>query len=236
MVSSAGAFEEPTGIAANSLAIVVADPDADPADPNDGDGGVFYVDPETGRQFPGPRPPIGGQPLADPTGVSLPSAEDLLFTASTAGESGSGVVYALTFLVRGSPTAEPIASGENLVDPIGATQVPSGFAPEPTVVADPNAAGGGGAVIAMNPQRVWSSGGSFSDPTGVAFRSGPPSELLAVDQNAGGAGAVFSVDSVSGAQDLVSSGGSFAKPTGIASAPPLNLSMKAAVEKILRRR
>jgi DNA-binding beta-propeller fold protein YncE len=219
VISSGGAFEEPTGIAANCCVIAVADPDSDPSEPGGGDGRVIYVDPQTGQQFPGQRPP---EPLADPSGVALPGGGALLFTDASSGEGGSGAAYTLTIPTRGALIVVRIASEGNLVDPIGVTRVPSGFAAEQVAVADPNAAGGSGAVIGLSggTQRVWSSGGSFSDPTGIAFRAGPPSELLVVDRSAG-AGAVFRVDPVSGTQDLVSSAGSFAQPAGIAVAPPV---------------
>jgi Ca2+-binding RTX toxin-like protein len=224
VVASGGAFREPTGVAAARGALVVADPDATFPNQSDGDGAVISVDIDTGRQSPGTAP-LGGQ-LVDPSGVVLPGGGGLVFTDANAGEGGSGVVYALTLVTRGSFVTLPIASGGNLVDPFGIAGVPSGFAREGVVVADPNAAGGTGAVIGLSPQRVWSSGGDFSDPTGVAFRAGPPSEVLAVDQSAGGSGAVFSVDpdsaaQASGGQNPVSSGGRFAQPTGIAVAPPL---------------
>jgi Ca2+-binding RTX toxin-like protein len=225
VVASDGAFEEPTGIATSGGGIAVADPDAKPPDPSAGDGGVIYVDPETGRQTRGQGPT--GDPLVDPSGLVLPAGGGLIFTDANSGEGGSGVVYALTLVTRGAFVTLPIASGGNLVDPIGIALVPSGFAAEGVVVADPNAAGGTGAVIGLSdPQRVWASGGDFSDPTGVAFRPGSPSEVLVVDQSAGASGAVFSVDprpdaQASGAQAPVSSGGSFAQPTGIAVAPPL---------------
>jgi hypothetical protein len=223
VLASGGGLEEPTGIAANRFAIAVADPDSDPADSSAGDGGVIYVNLETGRQSRGQAPL--GEPLVDPSGIVLPATGNEAFTDANAGEGGTGVVFALTLVTRGSFAVFPIASGGNLVDPIGITHVASGFAPQRTVVADPNAAGGSGAVIGLSqPQRVLSSGGGFSDPTGVAFRAGPPSELLVVDQSAGGSGAVFSIDpdsgaQASGAQTPLSSGGSFAQPTGIAVAP-----------------
>jgi hypothetical protein len=219
VISSGGMFEEPTGIDANCCTIAVADPDSDPSDPSAGDGRVIYVNPESGQQFPGQRP---FEPLVDPSGVALPGGFGLLFTDASAGEGGSGAAYTLTIPVRGSLVVVRFASGVNLVDPIGVTRVPSGFAAEQVVVADPNAAGGSGAIIGISggTQRVWSSGGSFSDPIDVGFRAGPPSELLVADRSAG-AGAVFRVDPRSGTQDLVSSAGSFAKPTGIAVAPPV---------------
>jgi RTX calcium-binding nonapeptide repeat (4 copies) len=219
VISSGGAFVQPTGIAANCCLIVVADPDTDPSDPSGGDGGVIDIDPETGRQSPGPRPV--GEALVDPSGVALSASVGLLFTDSNAGKGGSGAAYHVTSLL-GTLDVSRIAGEGNLVDPVGVTHVPSGFAAEPVAVSDPNAAGGAGAVIGFRfsgPQRVWSSGGSFSDPSGIAFRAGPPSELLVADQSAR-AGAVFSVDPFSGTQALVSSAGSFAKPTGIAVVPP----------------
>jgi hypothetical protein len=224
VVSSGGVFQEPRGIAA-SFQIVVADAGDGVADSGPGDGWLVSVNPVTGEQrgfgVPDPRDPSVAN-LVDPSGVAVAPHRGPVYTDPNAGPGGSGAVFSLATVIRGDVRVFQVADGGNLVDVFGVTYVPSGFTPEPIVVADPNAAGGGGAVIGIGEgQRVRSSGGSFSDPTGVAFLAGPPSELLAVDQSAGGSGAVFGVDPLSGAQELIASGGSFAQPTGIATVPPL---------------
>jgi Ca2+-binding RTX toxin-like protein len=101
------------------------------------------------------------------------------------------------------------------------------------VVADPNAFGGNGGLIAVNPDTgsqtavsndSISSQGLFRDPTGVAFdpRSG---SLIVADSTAfGGTGGLIRVDPSTGQQtalssNAISSQGFFADPTGVAIAP-----------------
>lgn len=97
------------------------------------------------------------------------------------------------------------------------------------VVADPNAFGGSGGLIQVDPDtgqqtplsnNSISSPGFFADPLGVAVaHSG---KLLVVDSNAdGGSGAVISVDASSGAQsrvsdNAISSANLFSDPSGLA--------------------
>ncbi len=209
VVTRGALLREPTGIAVSSFRIVIADPAA---------GELISVDPETGAQTPGPVPDL--KPLVDPSGVSVTGG--LVFTDASSGDGGLGAVYSQFSPVRGALLTEPFASEGNLVDPFGIAWAPTGLGADSPVVADPNAAGGGGALIGLSgaSQRVLSSGRSFSDPTGVAVRSGPPSELVVVDRTASGTGAVLAVDPRTGAQTPVSTGGSFARPTGIAVAAP----------------
>jgi Ca2+-binding RTX toxin-like protein len=218
VVSSGGLFAEPSGIAAG-FGVVVVDVGPTPLGTSATDGKLIYVNSGTGAQTAGPVFPVAG--LFNPSGVTLASSGFPVFTDADGGDGGSGAVFTMGFVTRGAPATFRIASGGDLVDPFGVARVPSGFAPESAVVADPSAAGGAGAVIGVSPgQRVWSSGGALSDPTGVAFLAGPPSRLLVVDRSAGGSGGVFSVDPQSGAQAPISSGGAFVEPTGIATAPP----------------
>ena len=79
-----------------------------------------------------------------------------------------------------------------------------------------------GAIIRVNPltgaQTLVSGGGSFVDPSGIAF--GQHGQLLVVDGNAfGGGGALFAVNPLTGAQTAISSGGAFVNPGGVAVGP-----------------
>jgi Ca2+-binding RTX toxin-like protein len=84
-------------------------------------------------------------------------------------------------------------------------------------VADPNAAGGGGAVFRVDldsgAQTLVSSGGEFEDPTGITAVG---SRLFIADPSSGDSGAIIEVDPASGEQRVLSSGGSFAAPTDVA--------------------
>jgi hypothetical protein len=86
------------------------------------------------------------------------------------------------------------------------------------VVADPNAFGGLGGIIAIDPvtgaQTPVTFGGLLVDPIGLVFA---PGSLYVSDAGAfGGGGGVIRVDPVTGAQSAVSSGGFFVDPFGIA--------------------
>jgi hypothetical protein len=243
VVSSGGILEDPTGIAFDARVLdgtghlLVADPDSDPPDPDVfGDGNVISIDPATGGQrsvlFP-PQGPFRQRPLVDPSGV-WPSPQGLWFvTDPNAGEGGSGAVFeqAPGNRLIPFPPLGVTSSGAELVDVAGGTIASDPGLPERRgisvrpVVADPNAAGGSGALVNVEPvggaQAVVSSGGGFSDPTGIAYSPGPPSRLLVADRSAaGGTGAIFAVDPATGAQEALSAGGSFVEPTGIAVAPP----------------
>ena len=90
--------------------------------------------------------------------------------------------------------------------------------PYQILVVDPSAAGGDGAVIAVDPttgmQSVLSSGGNFVDPTGIAVAK--DGNIYVSDLGpVGGTGAVIRVNPVSGAQTVVSSGGQINRPNDI---------------------
>ena len=237
VLSNGGSFEEPTGVA-DAGEPVIADRDSDPPNPDVfGDGNVISIDPATGEQTSVLSPPaLGNQrPLADPTGV-WPSPQGRWFVADpNAGDGSSGALFEQYPSTKNFPYPglSVTSAGGELVDVTGGTiatdpGLPEYGISERPVVVDPNAAGGSGAVINVNPstgdQTIVSSGGAFSDPYGIAYSPGPPSRLLVADPSAsGGTGAVFVVDSATGAQQVLSSGGSFVEPTGIAVVPPLCL-------------
>lgn len=103
--------------------------------------------------------------------------------------------------------------------PAGPAAQPPVIATGDIIVADPNAFGGAGGIIRVDPttgaQTVVSSGGLFVDPMGVTVdRNG---DIIVVDQNAfGGAGGLIRVDAATGGQTIISAGGAFANPTGVA--------------------
>src|SRR5256885_1756673 len=76
-------------------------------------------------------------------------------------------------------------------------------------VTDPNAFGGAGGVIKINPatgaQTAVSQGGLFVDPVYLAISAAD--DLFVVDSASQGSGAVIRVNPTTGAQTLVSSGG-----------------------------
>ena len=128
----------------------------------------------------------------------------------------------------GSQTAvssNAVSSQDLFVDPSSVALLRDGT----LAVADPNAFGGSGGIIRVDPgtgqESVLASNASspsiafFADPVGVAVDS--LGRLLVTDSNAaGGSGAVISVDTSTGAQSLVSSNDNstadlFARPVGI---------------------
>ncbi len=125
-----------------------------------------------------------------------------------------------------TPISNETISAENLFrDPSGVALDSDGS----LIVADPNAFGGSGGLIRVDPDtgqqtplsnNTLSSPGFFEDPLGLAVaHSG---KLLVTDPNAdGGSGAVISVDAGSGEQsrvsdNAISSANLFSNPSGIA--------------------
>jgi Ca2+-binding RTX toxin-like protein len=124
------------------------------------------------------------------------------------------------------PLSNNAISGLNLFrDPTGVALDPGGT----IVVADPDAFGGSGGLIRVDPDsgqqaalssNAGSSLGLFSDPSNVVVA--PSGRLLVADSSAyGGSGAVIGVDAASGQQSLVSNNASspaklFTGPFGIA--------------------
>jgi sugar lactone lactonase YvrE len=128
---------------------------------------------------------------------------------------------------RGTQTvlSNNAVSGQQLFrDPTGVALDPEGT----IIVADPNAFGGSGGLIRVDPEsgqqtpllsNSISFPGLFADPVGVAIASS--GSLLVSDASARGSGAVIGVDPETGQQSLVSDNAIspanlFAKPTGIA--------------------
>ena len=91
--------------------------------------------------------------------------------------------------------------------------------PGDLLVADHSAAGGGGALILLDPQTgaqtVISSGGSFVEPYWVALATNGDLYISDVAA-AGGNGGIYRIDAATGVQTAVSTGGSFVDPSGIA--------------------
>jgi Ca2+-binding RTX toxin-like protein len=210
--------------------IVVADPNA-----FGGEGGLIAVNPQTGAQSILSNAQTSVQDLyRDPTGVAF-SPDGSFIVADPAAFGGSGG------LIRVDPntgqqaplSSNEISSVDLFEDPVGVAVAPSGA----LMVADAGAAGGGGAVIAVDPtsgqQALVSSNAIsaldyFVDPFGIAVeRSG--AVLIADPETpapvSGTEGAIVAVDPLNGAQRLVTSNdGSqsdlFSDPRGIAIETP----------------
>ena len=89
------------------------------------------------------------------------------------------------------------------------------LAPGTVLVADRSAAGGTGAIIAVDPstgtQQVVASGGVFANPSGVVIDA--DGSLLVVDSDAfGGTGGVIRINPSTGAQATLSEGGLLVNP------------------------
>jgi hypothetical protein len=111
----------------------------------------------------------------------------------------------------------PIASGSPLVAPTGITIDATGR----VIVADPDAVGGTGGLIAVDPgtgaKNVISGAGSMEDPTGVVLQGGT---LLVADQNAfSSLGAILRVNPVGGSQSVVSMANLLTDPHGLGLPP-----------------
>jgi Ca2+-binding RTX toxin-like protein len=242
VVASGGSLVDPTGIAVDIRGfpghdtLLVADPEA-----LGGTGALFRVDPENGNV----QVISSGDRFVDPTGVTgFLTVSDPSATPSNP-NLGDGDVF---FVESGNGVQHPILSGFSLspsidlVDPTGLALSASGA----LLIADPEAAGGAGAVFLLTePIRTlgsffsaYAQGGSLSDPTGLAE---VPTGVLGhgfiavADRSAAGTGAVLSLTggaSGGAVQQVLSSGGSFAAPVALAYSPfaggPLLVADRAA--------
>jgi hypothetical protein len=234
VVSSGDRFVDPTGVTGQ---YAVADANAIPSASGFGNGDIFFVDPDEGgaqRSFLDRAVPVDTQ-LVDPSGIAPTLAgpshiANLLYIADPEAAGGGGAVFGL-----GPPFGNvfqgpffTVSTGGDLADPTSLADVPSGVTGQRFVaVADESAAGGSGALLSLVgqapqvTQQVISSGGSFADPSAVAYTPFAGGPLLVADRSAaGGGGVLFSVDPATGAQSAVSSGGSFVEPAGVAVVPP----------------
>ena len=86
------------------------------------------------------------------------------------------------------------------------------------LVADPDAFGGGGGLIAVDPasghQTALASGGNFVDPSGVAVTTS--GGIVVSDRGAFGSGGLIMVDPGNGQQATLSASTAFQRPMGIA--------------------
>lgn len=94
--------------------------------------------------------------------------------------------------------------------------VPSGF----IIVADPDAFGGAGGIIAVHPgtgaQQTITQGGMLSDPEGLAV--GADGTIFVADLQAFGSGGIIAVDPDDGHQTKISASTVFTRPFGLAMA------------------
>jgi hypothetical protein len=233
VVSSGGRFVDPAGVTGQ---FAVADANATPPSPGFGNGDIFFVDPRGGAQRSFlDRAVAADTQLVDPSGIAPTLAgpswiPDLLYIADPEAAGGGGAVFGLSHPF-GNVFQGPfftVSTGGELADPTGLADVPSGITGERFVaVADESALGGTGALLSLAgtsqqaTQGVISSGGSFADPSAVAYTPLAGGPLLVADRSAaGGTGALFTIDPATGAQSVVSSGGSFVEPAGVAVVPP----------------
>jgi RTX calcium-binding nonapeptide repeat (4 copies) len=235
VISSGGRFVDPIGVTGFLL---VADANADPPNPQVGDGDLISVDPRSGAQR-SVAPGVSLSPdadLVDPSSIAhAPSGS--LYVADPEASGGGGAAFLITAPVRTLGSFFfVIAEGGSLVDPAGLVTVPSGVAGQAPIAVVDQSAEGSGAVIGLRgsgqstTQQVISSGAPFAEPSGIAYTPFAGGPLLVADRAAdGGSGALLRVDPLTGAQSVVSSGGSFVEPAGVAVVPPLCDSVAADV-------
>jgi sugar lactone lactonase YvrE len=224
----------PTAAAVAQVAagdVVVADPNA-----FGGNGGLIDLNPDTGAQRTLSDDAISSQGLfRDPSGVAFDPIGGSLIVADSSAFGGSGG------LIKVDPeTGQQSALSSNATstqklfeDPVGVVRSPSGT----LYVTDPNAFGGSGGVIAVDPATGQESAVSsnaisqlalFSDPQGIAIE--PGGGILVADPDsqvpmAGPQGAIIAVDPATGAQRLITSNSTsqadlFGDPAGVAVETP----------------
>jgi len=225
------------GPAATAVAQVAAG-DVVVADPNafGGNGGLIDLNPDTGAQRTLSDDALSSQDLfRDPSGVAFDPISGSLIVADPSAFGGTGG------LIRVDPeTGQQSALSSNassfqdlFVDPTGVVRSPSGT----LYVTDPNAFGGSGGVIAVDPTSGQESAISsntisptplFSNPHGIAFEAG--GTILVADPDSplpggGTEGAIIAVDATTGSQKLITSNASsqsdlFGDPLGVAVETP----------------
>jgi TolB protein len=196
-----------------------------------GSGGVLRVTAQTGARTTVSRnsSPAGATSFADPTGIAAEAGGGILVADPNAFGGSGGVI-------RVDPQTGVRTTVSRNSSPAGATSFadPTGIAVEAgggILVADPNAFGGSGGVIRVDPQtgvrttvsRNTSPSGApaFADPTGIAVEAG--GGIVVGDPNAfSGVGGVIRVDPQTGVRTALSSnstppgGPAFADPSGLA--------------------
>jgi Ca2+-binding RTX toxin-like protein len=224
----------PTAAAVAQVAagdVVVADPNA-----FGGNGGLIDLNPDSGAQRTLSDEAISSQDLfRDPSGVAFDPISGSLIVADPSAFDGSGG------LIKVDPeTGQQSALSSNassiqklFEDPVGVVRSPSGA----LYVTDPNAFGGSGGVIAVDPASGQESAVSnnaisptplFSNPHGIAFEAG--GTILVADpdspvQGGGTEGAIIAIDPATGAQKLITGNASsqtdlFGDPLGVAVETP----------------
>jgi Ca2+-binding RTX toxin-like protein len=224
----------PTAAAAAQVAagdVVVADPNA-----FGGNGGLIDLNPATGAQRTLSDDAISSQDLfRDPSGVAFDPISGSLIVADPSAFGGTGGLIKVDPETgqQSALSSNATSSQKLFADPVGVARSPSGT----LYVTDPNAFGGGGGVIAVDPasgqQSVISNNAIsptplFSDPHGIALESG--GSILVADPDspvpsAGPEGAIIAVDPTTGAQKLITGNASsqsdlFGDPLGVAVETP----------------
>jgi hypothetical protein len=213
-ISSGGNFVDPRGVALEpGGTILVVDPNAFA-----GPGGVLRVDPANGAQT---ALAFGGN-FVDPSGIAVSADGDIFIVDPNAFGGNGGIIRVDRLSGAQTVLSSALMPGNLFVDPIGIAVAPNGD----LLVADPNAFGGNGGVIRVDPvtgsQSAVSSastpGSLFVNPVGIVAASN--GTIFVADADAfAGAGGVIRVDPATGAQTAVSSGGNFVRPTGIVLSP-----------------
>ncbi len=223
----------PTALGAqlNAGDIVVADPNA-----FGGNGGLIDVNPDTGAQAALSNDTISAQQLfRDPTGVAFDPLDGSIIVADPNAFGGSGG------LIRVDPsTGQQTALSNNTISTPGLFSDPTGVAVSPSgmlLVADSDASGGGGGVIAVDPgtgqqtavsNNTVSPTPAFVNPFGITVENS--GTILVADPDSpapitGSKGAIIAVDPGTVAKRLVtnndtSQAQTFSNPLGIAVETP----------------
>jgi Ca2+-binding RTX toxin-like protein len=220
-----------SGVQLNAGDIVVADPNA-----FGGNGGLIDVNPDTGSQTAISNDTISTQQLfTDPTGVAFDPLDGSIIVADPNAFGGSGG------LIRVDPATgqqtplsnNAISSHALFSNPVGVAVSPSGM----LLVADSDASGGGGAVIAVDPgtgeqtlvsDNAVSPTPQFVNPSGITVENS--GTILVADPDSpapitGTKGAIIAVDPSTGAKRLItnndtSQAQTFSNPLGIAVETP----------------
>jgi hypothetical protein len=198
-------------------------------------GALIRVDPTTGERtlLSSNSAPSGAPAFRNPTGVAI-AADGAVLVADRGPANGPGAVLR----VDPKTGARSLVSANNapaggpaLVDPTGLALAANGD----ILVVDPNAFGGTGGVIRVDPatgarsavsSNAFSPGGpSFANPGGIAVAAN--GDILVTDLGSGaGSGSVIRVNPATGARSTLSSNAApsgepgFELPSGLAVVPP----------------
>ena len=201
VISSAGNFEEPIGIAITADgSLLVGDHQA-----LGGSGAIIRVNPANGAQ----TIVSSGGSFVDPRGLAIAANGDIFVADSDAFNYYGGVIKVNP--ATGQQTAVYTSTDQN-AGPVDVAIAANGD----LLVSDVSAFNQLGGVIRVNPvTQAWSvvsSGGNFVDPWGIAVAAN--GDIFVADNAA--PGKVIKVNPSTGAQTVIASGWPLSCPTGIA--------------------